>query len=205
MKSFRVMCILVLLQAAAGCSQKSKNSQESQMPDLQPKAAHSETIPAAASSAGLKFTAPPGWIEETPTSSSRKAQYKIPRAEGDGEDASLVIYYLGGGGGTPQANVDRWIEEFTGPDGKPASENAKVTHQTIKGIPFTIVDVSGTYSSSMGSMMKNEAPKTGTRLLGAIAETGSGPWFVKLMGPVKTVTKSESGFESFLNSVTQGE
>jgi hypothetical protein len=206
MKNDRLKWLFVLLLvAAASCSPKSKNSEESQMPVLQPKAAHSEPAPAPTATAGLKFTPPPGWIAETPASTSRKAQYKIPRAEGDSEDANLVVYYFNGGGGAPQANIDRWIAEFSGPGGKPASNNAKVTHKTINGIPFTLVDVSGTYASSMGSMMQSEAPKSGTRLLGAIAETGSGPWFIKLTGPEKTVAKAESGFQAFLNSVTASE
>jgi hypothetical protein len=206
MKKYRWQFLLaLLLVATAGCSQKSKKSEESQTPVFEPKAAHSEANPAPESTAELKFTPPPSWIAETPESTSRKAQYRIPRAEGDSEDANLVIYYFNGGGGSPQANVDRWIAEFTGPDGKPASGAAKVTHKTINGIPFTIVDVSGTYSNSMGSMMNAASPKSGTRLLGAIAETGGGPWFIKLIGPEKTVAKSEPAFQSFLNSVTQSE
>jgi hypothetical protein len=205
MKNYRLKWLLVLLLVATASCSKFKKSEESQMPVLQPKAAHSEAAPEPAAAAGLKFTPPAGWIAETPASTSRKAQFKIPRAAGDSEDASLVVYYFNGGGGAAQANVDRWIAEFGGPDGKPGSNNAKVTHKTINGIPFTLVDVSGTYSSSMGAMMKSEAPKSGIRLLGAIAETGSGPWFIKLTGPEKTVAQAEPGFQSFLNSVTESE
>ena len=195
--------LFVLAVAMVGCSKKSRNGEEAQSPGLQPKAAHSEGIPAPSSDTDLKFTIPQGWISETPATASRKAQYKLPRAEGDSEDAQLVIYYFGGGGGTPQANVDRWVGEFTGLDGKPASGSAKVTHKTINGIPLTLVDVSGTYASSMGSMMKGEHAKSGIRLLGAIAESGNGPWFIKLTGPAKTVAKWESSFQSFLNSIKQ--
>jgi hypothetical protein len=202
MKNLRLEYLLVLLLVAiAGCSPKPQKSEVSQAPDLQPKPAHSEAMPASAPSEDLRFTPPAGWIAETPASTSRKAQYKVPRAEGDSEDANLVVYYFGGGGGAAQANVDRWIAEFSGPDKKPASNSAKVTHKTISGIPFTLVDVSGTYSNSMGSMMKGSGPKTGTRLLGAIAETGSGPWFIKLTGPEKTIAKWEPSFQSFLNSI----
>lgn len=205
MKISRLKYVLffILAAAMAGCSTKSRNSEGSQ--DLQPKAAHSEGTPVPPPSTSLKFTAPQGWLSETPATESRKAQYKLPRAEGDSEDAQLVVYYFGGGGGAPQANVDRWIGEFNGPDGKPASASAKVAHKTVNGIPLTTVDVSGTYSSSMGSMMKDEHPKSGIRLLGAIAEAGDGPWFIKLTGPSRTVARWESSFQSFLNSIKQGE
>ncbi len=197
--------LLWLALAIAGCSKKSPNSEVSQTPALQPTSAHGGAVPASASGPGLKYTSPAGWIAETPSSASRKAQYKLPRVEGDPEDAELVIYYFGGGGGAIQANVDRWIGEFSGPDGKPVSNSAKVVHKTLNGIPLTLVDVTGTYSSSMGTMMQGQRAKSGIRLLGAIAEAPNGPWFIKLTGPVRTIAKWESSFQSFLNSFQPGE
>jgi hypothetical protein len=190
--------LLFFVIAVASCSQKSQNGPTATSGGLKPETAHG-------AEPGLQFTPPRGWIPETPSSASRKAQYKVPRAQGDSEDATLVVYYFAGGGGTPQANVERWIGEFAGPDGKPVSNAAKITHKTVDHIPLTIVDVSGSYSSSMGSMLSGGASKPGYRMLGAIAETANGPWFVKLTGPQRTVAKWESGFESFLNSMKQGQ
>ncbi len=185
------------LITVAGCSQKTSEA-------LKPEAAHvSGSSAATVSNAGLKFAIPPGWISESPASSNRQAQFKLPRAAGDSEDAELVVYYFHGGGGTPQANVDRWIGQFTKPDGTPASDTARITHKDIDGIPVTIVDISGTYTDSMSPMQQSQGAKTHFRMMGAIAEAGNGPWFIKLTGPEKTVAKWESSFESFLNSLKQ--
>jgi hypothetical protein len=196
--------LLFFAIAVAGCSPKLQNGKTSKSEDLKPESAHGATTGAPVAQPGLKLTPPPGWVSETPSSASRKAQYKLPRVGGDTEDAALVVYYFAGGGGTPQANVERWIGEFAGPDGKPVSNAAKITHKTVDGIPLTIVDARGAYASSMGSMQSKGGQKPGFRLLGAIAETGNGPWFIKLTGPERTVAKWESSFESFLNSVKQG-
>ena len=52
-------------------------------------------------------------MTETPSSSMRVGQYKLPKSEGDKEDASLVLYYFGATqGGSPQANIDRWIGQI---------------------------------------------------------------------------------------------
>src|SRR3982074_3165456 len=47
----------------------------------------------------LKYKAPAGWVTEQPTSSMRVAQYKLPKVEGDSEDAGLVLYFFGKGQG----------------------------------------------------------------------------------------------------------
>ena len=54
---------------------------------------------AASQQSSLKFTVPAGWVEEERTSSMRVAQYRLPKAAGDTEDASLVLYYFGQGQG----------------------------------------------------------------------------------------------------------
>jgi hypothetical protein len=192
--------------ALAGCSQKTQTDKSAESGGLKPESAHSAGMTAApTATGGLKLAPATGWIVETPSSSSRKAQYKLPRAEGDSEDAGLVVYYFNGGGGTPQANADRWIAEFAGPDGKPATNAAKIARKTVNNIPLTLVDVSGTYASSMGMTQQGGKPKSGVRLLGAIAETGNGPWFIKLTGPERTVAKWKPSFDSFLDSLKPGE
>ncbi len=201
MKIRIVIFLFCAAAALAGCSSKSQNGRAPESGGLKPQSAHNESGPVSGSDTGLSFTPPPGWVVETPTSSSRKAQYKLPRIGGDPEDAEVVVYFFGGGGGTPQANVDRWIGQFTGPDGKSAPNSAKVSHKTINGISLTIVDVSGTYSNSMGPMQQNGQPKANFRMLGVIAETEKGPWFVKFTGPERTVAKWEPSFQSFLDSL----
>ncbi len=41
-------------------------------------------------SATLKFDTPEGWISKPPTSKMRLAEFVLPRADGDPEDAILV-------------------------------------------------------------------------------------------------------------------
>src|SRR5678815_1665505 len=73
---------------------------------------------AAAQKSELKFRVPAGWVEEERTSSMRVAQYRLPKAPGDTEDASLVLYYFGQGqGGSTMANIDRWITQMKQADG----------------------------------------------------------------------------------------
>src|SRR5918992_4255369 len=94
--------------------------------------------------ATLRYKVPAGWFEEQRSSSMRVAQYKLPRAEGDTEDASLVLYYFGKGqGGTAAANVERWASQMQQADGS----KAKITEEsfTANGLKITTVDGAGTY------------------------------------------------------------
>ncbi len=183
-----VSAVLVL----SGCS--TKQEAQSNASSLRPVAAHG-------TDAGVKFTAPSGWIQETPSSSMRVAQYRLPRDERDSEDAEMAVFYFQGQGGSVQANIDRWIGQFIKADGSPASDVARVNRKDSGGVPLTIVDVSGTYTGSGGPMATTARPKPDFRMLAAVAETSSGPYFFKLTGPVKTVAKWESSFHAFLNSI----
>ncbi len=182
----------------AGCDRSAEETLPAKGAEsLKPAAAHG----AAPTGLALKFVAPADWISEKPTSSMRQAQYRLPRVEGDPEDAELVVFYFQGGGGGVQANIDRWIGQFTRPDGSSANDSAKTSHKTSHGVPITVVDVSGTYVAGMGSMMTEPKGKPSFRMLAAVAESGSGPWFFKLTGPEKTVARWETSFQSFLDTI----
>lgn len=151
----------------------------------------------ASQQASLKFTVPAGWIEEERTSSMRVAQYRLPRATGDTEDASLVLYYFGRGqGGSAAANIERWIGQMKQTEGSSAKEE----HLEVNGLKVTTVDVAGVYvaETAPGSGTFNNKP--GYRLRAAVVETTAGSYYVKLVGPEKTVTQWNDSFLSYIKS-----
>jgi|ERR1041385_2793452 hypothetical protein len=145
----------------------------------------------------LKFTVPAGWIEEERTSSMRVAQYRLPKAATDTEDASLVLYYFGQGqGGSTAANIQRWVGQIKQAEGSSAKEEKL----EVNGLKATTVDVAGTYvaETAPGSGTFNNKP--GYRLRAAVVETPNGSYFVKLVGPEKTVAQWNESFLSYLKS-----
>ena len=153
------------------------------------------------SAAGLTYTAPAGWKPVTTSSSMRVAQFSLPRATGDAQDAELVVYYFGGTGGTVQANIDRWVGQMQQPDGRPSSAVAKRQSRTINGLKVTVVDVPGTYVAEMTPGASERHNSTNFHLRAAVIETANGPYFIKITGPAKTVAASDKQIEQFLASV----
>jgi hypothetical protein len=131
----------------------------------------------------------------------RVAQYKLPKAEGDAEDALLVVYYFGQGqGGSAEANIDRWINQIKQPDGQPSKQKAKTDSFTVNGLAVNTVDVSGNYS---GGMSPDSAPANTNsiyRLRGAVIDTPKGSYFVKLTGPEKTINHWDQAYNDYLKS-----
>jgi hypothetical protein len=204
MRCRKVLLLLYMITTLSGCSQNREEGKTSGSQPIALAPAHSSSAETtAATVSGLKFTAPGGWISEAPTSSMRQAQYRLPKVEGDTEDAELTVFFFQGGGGGVQANVDRWIGQFSKADGSPANDIARTAHKTANGIPLTVVDVTGTYDGAM-SMQKEPAVKPNYRMLAAVAEASNGPWFFKLTGPAKTILKWQPSFDAFLDSIAPG-
>ena len=149
--------------------------------------------------ATLRYKVPAGWVEEERSSSMRVAQYKLPRAAADTEDASLVLYYFGQGqGGTAAANVERWASQMQQADGT----KAKITEEsfTANGLKVTTVDGAGTYVAETAPGSGTFHNRAGYRLRAAVVETPNGSYYVKLVGPEKTVTHWNEAFLSYLKS-----
>ena len=151
--------------------------------------------------ASLTFTVPDGWVSQKPSSSMRVAEFTLPKVTGDEEDASLVLYFFGGQGGSAEANIDRWIGQMQQPDGKPSKDAAKRTAMTVNQLPISLVDVTGTYVAEMSPGSADRLNKPGFRLEAAVIETPGGPYFVKLTGPAKTVARWDGSFTAFLKSL----
>jgi hypothetical protein len=149
----------------------------------------------------LHFKAPDAWTTEKPSSNMRVAQYKLPKADGDPEDASLAVFYFGASqGGATQANIDRWVGQMQQPDGSASKDKAKTADQTINGLKVSTVDVTGIYTAEMSPGSGDRHNNANYRLRGAVIETPKGNYFVKLVGPANTVAKWDQAYNDYLKS-----
>ena len=155
--------------------------------------------------AALKFDVPAGWVSTTPSSPMRVADFTLPRVAGDAEDATLTVYFFGGQGGSVQANLDRWIGQMAQPDGRASKDLAKTTTlKTASGLEVTLIDLTGTYVAEVSPGSTQRFNKPGFRLRAAVVTTTEGPYFIKLVGPAKTVAKWEEAFAAFVKSLRVG-
>jgi len=192
-KTARAAIVTTLVLACWACGSRGATSVSSS----QTNSNTSRTAP----SGDLHFKAPDGWVTEQPSSKMRAAQYKLPKAESDSEDASLVLYYFGPSqGGPPQANIDRWIAQIQQVDGSSSKDKAKTDTMTVNGLKITTVDVTGTYTAEMAPGSGTKHNDTNYRLRGAVIETPKGNYFLKLVGPAKTVGRWEQSYADYLKS-----
>lgn len=152
--------------------------------------------------AALTYTAPPVWHTRPPASSMRVAEFVVPKVQGDPEDAEVVVYYFGaGGGGSVEANIDRWIGQVQQPDGSASKSKARRAERTINGLKVTTVDVSGTYTAEMRPGAAEHYNKPDYRVRAAVVETPQGAYYIKMTGPAKTVGSAQADYEKFLSSL----
>ena len=155
----------------------------------------------AQASGDLHYKVPDGWVTGQPSSKMRVAQFKLPKADGDNEDGELVLYYFGANqGGTAQANIDRWISQLQQADGSSSKDKAKTESLTVNGLKITTVDVAGKYTAEMAPGSGKFYDNADYRLRAAVIETAKGNYFLKLVGPVKTVDRWDQSITDFVKS-----
>jgi hypothetical protein len=200
----RTITLFIIALVCWGCSKNTGTVESSTLPAARSSASVSPPSSAASSpsvSGQLHYKVPEGWIVEKPTSDMRLAQYKLPKAGGDSEDALLIVYYFGKGqGGPAQANIDRWIGQIQQPDGSSSKEKAKTGTLTVNGLAVNTVDVLGNYSGGMSPDSAPAEKKSIYRLRAAVIETSAGNYYVKLTGPEKTVGHWDQAYTDYINS-----
>lgn len=149
--------------------------------------------PATGAPAGsIELDLPKSWYKQEPSSSMRIAQAAIPGPGGHGEFA--VFFFGPGGGGTVDANIERWVGQME------TSDHPKPEVFESGGMKVTWVDVKGTMKpSQMG--MGPSTPLSDARLYGAVVEGPGGPWFFKATGSNKTMGPQRDAFLTMLKSV----
>jgi hypothetical protein len=145
----------------------------------------------------MKFTRPAGWEWIEPSSSMRKAQFKI-KDEKSETTAEVIFFQFPGGAGTVKANVDRWLGQFQEPRDK---FNSKVEETTVGKARVTYVQAEGTYSGGMPG--RPSPPMKDYALTGAIISSESArdaDIYVRMTGPKEFVKSLTAEFKKMIES-----
>ena len=154
----------------------------------------SAAAPATFKVGELAFTRPAAWEWIEVTSPMRKAQLRVtdPATK---ETADVSFFDFGPGPGSPQANVDRWINQFEESRDK---LKPQISETTIGGRKVTYVQAQGTYKGAMPGGPPKSTPHYG--LMAAIIEGKDSNVFVKLTGPAALTEKATADFKKMVES-----
>lgn len=215
-REIRAFCLISLLAGGvacrkapeppgAGASAAPQNSSASSVtPQSAPQspAAHQPADDSASPPMGITWADPPGLRRVAPKNAMRKASYEVPRAKGDTEDGELAVFYFGPGqGGSIDANVDRWVKQFS--DISPS--DVKRADREANGLRQHTVRIEhGTFDAGQMGMGGSKGPKKDYALEGAIVEAPSGAYFFKMTGPARTVLAARAPFVQLLDTIRAG-
>jgi len=146
----------------------------------------------------MRLKAPEGWVRTPRKSDLIRAEFALPRAEGDQADGRLTVTIAGG---TIKDNLDRWRGQFGGKPAKESQEQIKVDDVAV-----TLVDYAGAYSDQhmAGAPGPAGTGSQDSRMLGAVYDLGDRLLFVKASGPAKTMAAHAARFRQFVESLKSG-
>ena len=149
----------------------------------------------------LTLTVPEAWAKQPLASRMRLAQFLVPAAEGANAPTELAVF--GGFGGTDEANLRRWVDQFAA-----EGREVKLVQGDSREGSYKLIDVTGTWNAPVGPpMMGKTKPQPGTRMLAAIVQVeGQGNYFLKMPGPAETVTDEVAAqFRATFGATAEGE
>ena len=150
---------------------------------------------------GLTFEAPKSWKSSPPTSQMRRAQLTVEPTEGDDYPAELVVFAFPGGAGTVEANIKRWQNLFKDEDGNAP----RIETKTVKGKNSDVVraETHGEYHPAQFGG-RPEPVRKNARLLGAIIMADDASYYIRMVGPDKTMTKIRPEFDEMIKTIKIG-
>jgi hypothetical protein len=141
----------------------------------------------------ITLSVPEDWKQKPQVREPRVAEFEVPPSGQEKEPGEFAVFYFGKqGAGGVEANIERWLGQFD----KEGRTTRIVSGESALG-KYTLVDLTGAYNKSVGPPIAKKSKRlAGWRVLNAVIETPSGPYFLKLDGPEKTIAAVENDFRA---------
>ena len=128
----------------------------------------------------------------------RRAQLKVDPIAGDDYPAELIVFAFPGGAGTVEANHQALAEPFQG-QGRQSSRDREQVGQGKEHRRHSRGDLRHYHPAQFGGPAEPERPDA--RLLGAIVMTDDVSYYIRMVGPNKTMIKLKPDFDALLSSI----
>jgi len=159
--------------------------------------AHSAAMgaePAAFSVGSFEFERPEGWTWVVPTSPMRKAELSPPAVEGEASTEVTFFHFGAGQGGSPEANMQRWLSQFQEPI---EQLNAQTAETLVGDNKVLLLSAEGTFLAGMPGGPTTPMPDYALR--SAILISSGGDVYVKMTGPKKSVDAAAGAFDAMIS------
>lgn len=147
----------------------------------------------------LFFDAPASWKKVKPKVNFIHAEFDIPKQESDPRDGRITFSQVGG---SVDANLKRWIDQFIDIDAKD-EEQVKRMKQDLDGREVELIRIKGTFVDSAGGPFGPKTERKDYVLMGAAIEIEDGKdrVYIKAYGPSKTMEANHGALEKMLKSM----
>jgi hypothetical protein len=143
--------------------------------------------PAGNDPPALAWKVPVGWQEAPSPNAMRLATYRVP----DGVEVTVSR-----AGGATDANIQRWVGQFDDVGHEVHAE------RTVHGLHVVTVDVAGTFVGGGMTPGTTAEPHPAWAMVGAVVESRSPPYFIKMTGPVAAVRVARAAFDHLIDGIT---
>lgn len=151
----------------------------------------------------IKLNVPQGWQSMKPRTNIVDYEFSIPAIEGDDEDGRVTVM---GAGGSVDANIGRWMDQFVQPDRVETKQRTVREQKEVAGQQVHRVDVTGDYKDQPRGPFGPTVMREKFRMMGAIIVTDKlGQYFIKAVGPRRTMAANEEAFGKLINSLKVSE
>lgn len=199
----RALGVLTLVAAVAACEPRSDLFEGVPQPttptvvdagaiayDSAAARANTERAP---SPRGVRYDVPADWDARPPSSSMRVAEWGLPGA------AECALFTFPGGGSV-DANFERWLGQFTQPDGRSSTDVARRMSMDVRGFEVQFLQVTGTFHASNAMMNGPGETLPDHALIGAVFPTQPAPYFLKCTGPRGAIADQAEVLTEFISS-----
>jgi hypothetical protein len=148
---------------------------------------------------GITFDVPKSWKSSPTSGEMRRAQLKVEPIEGDDYPAELIVFAFRGSAGSVEDNLTRWQKLFKDEEGNPPKIESKKVQG--KNVEIMRAETSGHYFPASFPGAPKQPDRPGARLLGGIVTGEKNSYYIRMVGPDKTMKKLKTDFDEMLKSI----
>ena len=167
------------------------------VPSVDPLTSSASSNPSLIELPSITLPKPTAWTWVKPSMQFRTLQYQVCNS-GPGKVAPcadlIVSVFKLGDGGSVDANIGRWKNQFQNADGSPAEPTR--SQRVVAGASVTRVDLKGAWKG----MGMGEAQNNSEQLAAAI-ELPQETIYIRMVGPESTVEAARKNFEAMVDGL----